>query len=35
LKLDPEPSDESDESDQPDVIDDRLGYAEGTQTQLF
>ncbi len=35
LKLDPEPSDESDESDQLDVIDDRLGYAEGTQTQLF
>ena len=38
LKPDPEPSDESDEpdsSDPSDTINDRLGFAEGTQTQLF
>ena len=38
LKPDPEPSDESDESDSSDpsdTINDRLGFAEGTQTQLF
>ena len=35
LKPDPELSVDSLLADQPDVIDDRLGYAEGTQTQLF
>ena len=40
LKPDPEPSDEPEdpeapESSDPSEIDDRLGYAEGTQTQLF
>ena len=40
LKPDPEPSDELEdpeapESSDPSEIDDRLGYAEGTQTQLF
>lgn len=40
LKPDPEPSDEPEDPEAPDSsdsseIDDRLGYAEGTQTQLF
>jgi topoisomerase-4 subunit A len=35
LKPDPELSVDSDLADQPEAIDDRLGYAEGTQTQLF
>ena len=38
LKPDPELSDESDQSegsDQSDTIDDRQGFAEGTQTELF
>ena len=38
LKLDPEPTQQSDEtemSDKSDIPDDRMGYAEGTQTQLF
>ncbi|MGX8712577.1 MAG: DNA gyrase/topoisomerase IV subunit A [bacterium] len=38
LKPDPEPTETSGESDQPDMSDlpdDRMGYAEGTQTQLF
>ena len=40
LKPDPEPSDEPEEPEAPETsdpseIDDRLGYAEGTQTQLF
>ena len=40
LRPDPEPSDEPEdpeapESSDPSEIDDRLGYAEGTQTQLF
>lgn len=40
LKPDPEPSDESENSEYSEnseipEIDDRLGYAEGTQTQLF
>lgn len=40
LKPDPEPSNEPEdpeapESSDPSEIDDRLGYAEGTQTQLF
>ncbi len=38
LKADPElpePADMSDQSDQSDIIDDRMGYAEGTQTELF
>ena len=36
LKPDPEPSELSDQSDPSDMSpDDRMGYAEGTQTQLF
>ena len=40
LKPDPEPSDEPEDPEAPETsdpseIDDRLGYAEGTQTQLF
>ena len=38
LKPDPEPaepSDESTQSDESDLPDDRLGFAEGTQTELF
>ncbi len=40
LKPDPEPSDEPEDPEAPESsdlseIDDRLGYAEGTQTQLF
>ena len=35
LKEDPELSDTSDLSDPSDLSDDRMGFAEGTQTQLF
>ncbi len=35
LKADPEPADTSEPAGQPDQTDERMGFAEGTQTELF
>ena len=36
LKADPEPAEAVEETEQPsDLTDERMGFAEGTQTQLF